>query len=344
MSRDQLFEVVSTLTALHSPSGVEGEMDDHLMAALAPFGDPVIDGAGNIVLSIGGRGAAGKVALLAHKDEIGGLVKRVEENGRLVAQTLGDAHPWIWGEGPVEILGRHRTVLGVMSFGSRHVSDESPQRKQLDNTPVKWKDAWIETKLSAESLAEAGVTAGSRVVPARWRKRAVRLGDEGEYVACHALDDKVAVAMLLALAKRVTAPRCDVELVFTAREEVGCQGAQFYSRRTDADTLIALEVVPVAKEYAIEPGADPVLIRGDAYGPPDDVLCHELADAGEQAGLTIRHAVVTRYGSDASSTRDTGRIARTACLAAATENTHGFEIVHLDAIEGCVKVLERWLG
>jgi len=40
---------------------------------------------------------------------------------------------------------------------------------------------------------------GSRVVPARWRKRAVRLGAEGEYVACHALDDKVAVAMLLAL-------------------------------------------------------------------------------------------------------------------------------------------------
>jgi putative aminopeptidase FrvX len=344
MSRDQLFEVVSILTALHSPSGVEGEMDEHLMQALSPFGTPDIDAAGNIVLAIGGRGGAGKVALLAHKDEIGGLVKRVEEHGRLVAQTLGDAHPWIWGEGPVEILGRYRTVLGVMSFGSRHVSDESPQRKQLDDTPVKWKDTWIETKLSDQALADAGVTAGSRVVPARWRKRAVRLGAEGEYVACHALDDKVAVAMLLALAARLNTPRCDVELVFTAREEVGCQGAQFYSRRTDAETLIALEVVPVAKEYAIEPGPDPVLIRGDGYGPLDDAVCDELADAGSAAGLTVRHAVVTRYGSDASTTRDTGRIARTACLAAATENTHGFEIVHLDAIEGCVKVLEQWLG
>lgn len=344
MSRDQLFEVVSVLTALHSPSGVEGEIDEHLMEALSPFGTPTIDAAGNIVHAIGGRGGAGKVALLAHKDEIGGLVKRVEEDGRLVAQTLGDAHPWIWGEGPVEILGRHRTVLGVMSFGSRHVSDESPQLKQLDDTPVKWKDTWIETKLSGEALAEAGVTAGSRVVPARWRKRAVRLGTEGEYVACHALDDKVAVAMLLELAARLETPRCDVELVFTAREEVGCQGAQFYSRRTDAETLIALEVVPVAKEYAIDAGPDPVLIRGDGHGPLDDAVCDELADAGAATGLTVRHAVVTRYGSDASTTRDTGRIARTACLAAATENTHGFEIVHLDAIEGCVKVLERWLG
>jgi putative aminopeptidase FrvX len=344
MARDQLFEIVSTLTALHSPSGVEAEIDDHLMEALAAHGTPRQDAAGNIVLALAGRGGAGKVALLAHKDEIGGLVKRVEENGRLVAQTLGDAHPWIWGEGPVEILGRHRIVLGVMSFGSRHVSDESPQRKQLDDTPVKWKDAWIETKLDAEALAEAGVTAGSRVVPARWRKQAVRLGAGGEYVACHALDDKVAVAMLLALAERLATPRCDVELVFTAREEVGCQGSQFYARRTDADTMVALEVVPVAKEYAIDAGPDPVLVRGDGYGPLDDALSEELADAGAAAGLIMRHAVVTRYGSDASTTRDTGRIARTACLAAATENTHGFEIVHLDAIDGCVKVLERWLG
>ncbi len=37
-------------------------------------------------------------------------------------------------------------------------------------------------------------------------------------------------------------------------------------------------------------------------------------------------------------------IARTACLAFATENTHGFEIAHLDGISACVDVLERWLG
>src|SRR3954452_21302408 len=201
MSRDRLFETLSALLELHSPSGVEHEVDAHLMEALAPYGGPEVDAAGNIILSLAGPegGEASKVALLAHKDEIGGLVKRVEEGGRLIAQTLGDAHPWIWGEGPVEVLGRHDTVLGVLSFGARHVSDESPQRKQLDDTPVKWKDAWIETKLSAESLAAAGVTAGSRVVAARSRKQAVRLGEEGEYVASYALDDKVAVAMLLEL-------------------------------------------------------------------------------------------------------------------------------------------------
>jgi putative aminopeptidase FrvX len=343
VSRDALFESIRTLTALHSPSGVEREMDEHLAAALAAHGEPRTDGAGNIIVSMG-EGSRGRAALLAHKDEIGGIVKRVEEDGRLRAQTLGDAHPWIWGEGPVEVLGRAGTVLGVLSFGARHVSDESPQRTQLDDAPVKWKDAWIETKLGAEALAAAGVTAGSRVVAARSRKQAVRLGERGEYVASYALDDKVAVAMLLELAARVPEPARPVDLVFTAREEVGCQGSQYYTRRTDAEVLVALEVVPVAKEYAIDPGPDPVLIRADAYGPLDDGVSDELADSGTAAGVGVRHAVVSRYGSDASTSIDTGRIARSACLAVATENTHGFEIAHLDAVEGCVRILERWLA
>jgi putative aminopeptidase FrvX len=343
MSRDTLFETVGVLTELHSPSGHEGEIDEYLLERLAAHGDPAQDAAGNLVLRLGGDGD-GMAALLAHKDEIGGLIKRVEPDGRLIAQTLGDAHPWIWGEGPVEMLGRHDTVLGVLSFGARHVTDESPQAGQREKDVVKWKNAWIETKLSDEQLEAAGITAGTRVVPARWRKRAVRLGGEGEYVACHALDDKVAVAMLLELGERMPQPGRPVELVFTSREEVGGHGSQYYARRTQAESLVALEVVPVAKEYGLEPGPDPVLIRGDANGPMDDALSLELADAATAEGLTPRHAVVSRYGSDASMALDTGRIARSACLAVPTENTHGFEIVHLDAIVACVRTLQRWLG
>src|SRR3954454_7267623 len=191
MSRDTLFETVGVLTELHSPSGHEGEIDEYLLERLAAHGDPGRGAAGNLVLRLGGAGDGdGMAALLAHKDEIGGLIKRVEPDGRLIAQTLGDAHPWIWGEGPVEVLGRHDTVLGVLSFGARHVSDESPQRKQLDDAPVKWKDAWIETKLSAEALEAAGVTVGSRIVPARWRKRPVRVGDGGGDGGRAALGDK----------------------------------------------------------------------------------------------------------------------------------------------------------
>ena len=87
-----------------------------------------------------------------------------------------------------------------------------------------------------------------------------------------------------------------------------------------------------------------MLIVGDSYGPLHDALGRELAGAGEAAGLTVRHAVVSSFGSDASSVMRAGTVARTACLAFPTENTHGFEIAHLDGIANCVTLLERWLA
>ena len=86
-----------------------------------------------------------------------------------------------------------------------------------------------------------------------------------------------------------------------------------------------------------------MLIVADSYGPLHDALGRELSDAAVASGLAMRHAVVSNFGSDASSVLRAGNVGRSACLAFATENTHGFEIAHLDGISNCVRVLERWL-
>jgi putative aminopeptidase FrvX len=342
--RDALFSSISELVAIHSPSGVEEAVDGYILGRLAAMGgSPSVDAAGNIVLRVPGRDRSTLVAVLAHKDEIGAIVKRTEEDGRLVVQKVGGSFPWVWGEGPVEVLGDRSTVGGVLSFGARHVSDESPNHDQSEKA-VRWRDARVETKLDGPALETAGVRAGSRVVPSAQRKTAVRLGADGEYVASYAIDDKGAVAGLLALAGLIAEPRCDVELVFTAREEIGCHGASYYAERTEAEAVIAFEVTPVAKEYGIDAGPDPVLVAGDSHGPLHDGLGRELTRAATAAGLSMRHAVLSGFGSDASRVLSAGNVARTACLAFATENTHGFEIAHLDGIANCVTVLDRWLA
>ena len=76
--------------------------------------------------------------------------------------------------------------------------------------------------------------------------------------------------------------------------------APVYARRTEAVAVVALEVVPVAKEYGLDPGPAPVLIRADGYGPLDDAVAAELEDAASAAGHPVRHVAVSRYGSDAS--------------------------------------------
>jgi putative aminopeptidase FrvX len=271
-------------------------------------------------------------------------VKRVEERGRLRVGKLGGSFPWVWGEGPVDVLGRHATVPGVLSFGARHVSKESPHHEQQESTGVRWQDAWVETKLDADALAAAGIRPGTRLVPAVARKAPVRLGPDGEYVAAYAIDDKGAVAGLLDLAGRLSSPRHTTELVFTAREEIGCHGALWYARHTEAEAIVAFEVTPVADEYGVDAGPDPVLVVADAYGPLDEALGAELEQAAATAGVRLRHASLSGFGSDATAILKSGLAPRAACLAFATENTHGFEIAHLDGIAGCARVLETWLG
>jgi len=342
-THEAVFRTLSDLVELHSPSGVEGAVDDYLLSHLADLG-ATRDTAGNIVLRVEGREPGPVRAVLAHKDEIGAMVKRVEERGRLRVGKLGGSFPWVWGEGPVDVLGRHTAIPGVLSFGSRHITDESDHKRQQTEAGVRWRDAWVETKLTPEELAEAGVRAGSRVVPSAARKRPIRLGRDGEYVASYAIDDKASVAGLLELAARVKTPRHPIELVFTAREEIGCHGARWYATRSEAEAAVAFEVTPVAKEYRTDPGPDPVLVTADSHGPLEDTLSAELEDAAAAAGVTLRYAALSSFGSDATAALSSGLIARTACLAFATENTHGFEIAHLGGIVGCVDVLERWLA
>ena len=206
-TRDALVRTLTDLVELHSPSGVEAAVDTYLLRRLHEHGRPFQDGAGNVVLRIEGRDDGPLRSVLAHKDEIGGVVKRVNEKGQLAVSKLGGSYPWIWGEGPVDVIGRHATVTGVLSFGARHVSDESDQKRQ-EKHAVRWRDAWVETKLDRAALADAGIQPGSRIVPSAARKRPVRLGADREYVASYALDDKGAVAGLVELAGRLqVAPR-----------------------------------------------------------------------------------------------------------------------------------------
>ena len=337
---DSLFEIITALVLCHSPSGVEAEIDRHLLQKFETLQiEAWIDAAGNIIAKIPGRSADRAVAITAHKDEIGGIVKRVGQAGRVEVRKLGGAYPWVYGEGVVDLLGDNQTISGVLSFGSRHVSHESPQKAQQDDEPVRWETAWIETKRSAEDLEAAGVRPGTRMVVGKHRKRPFRLQD---YIASYTLDNKASIAILLALAERVKQPAIDIYLVASAKEEVGAIGALFFTQRQPLEALIALEICPLSSEYPIEDGDAPVLLSQDGYGLYDEGLNNEIRRAAAQKNIPLQLATISGFGSDASIAMKFGHVSRAACLSFPTQNTHGYEIAHLGAIEHCIEVLSAY--
>ncbi|MGG6293325.1 M42 family metallopeptidase [Leptolyngbya sp. AN02str] len=325
---------------LHSPSGVEQAINTYLQEQFRQFGvESWVDDADNVIAKIPGDDSSRAIAITAHKDEIGGMVKSVETDGRVQVRKLGGAFPWVYGEGVVDLLGDRATVSGILSFGSRHVSHESPQKAFQEDTPVRWEDAWVETKYSLSELDECGIRPGTRVVIGRHRKRPFRLKN---HIASYTLDNKASVAILLGLAATLKRPRFDTYLVASAKEEVGAIGALFFTARTKLSALIALEICPLSVEYPIEDGEAPVLLSQDAYGVYDEGLNQQLREAAEQAKVPLQLATISGFGSDASIAMKMGHVGRGACLSFPTENTHGYEIAHLGAIANCLTILHQF--
>ena len=340
MSHDDLFNIISDLVMCHSPSGAEDEINQRLMADLARLGvDHWRDEADNVIAKLPGRDDSRAIAITAHKDEIGTLVKSIYADGRISVRKLGGSYPWVYGEGVVDLLGDHHTISGILSFGSRHVSHESPQKAQQETKPVTWETAWIETKLSPQDLAAAGIRPGTRAVVGKHRKLPFRMGD---YIASYTLDNKASLAILLRLAERLKEPPVTLYLVASAKEEVGAVGALYFSQRHRLEALIALEICPLAAEYPIQPGDMPVLLSQDSYGLYDEGLNADLRRAATQHHLPIQMAVISGFGSDGSIAMKFGHVSRAACLSFPTHNTHGYEIAHLGAIAHCANILEHY--
>ena len=336
-SDDRFFDAIAQLVMCHSPSGVEGEVNDYLLSKLEELGvEHWQDDADNIVVRIKGE-REGALAITAHKDEIGGIVKRVERDGRLSVRALGGAYPWVYGEGVVDLLGDNEVVSGILSFGSRHVSHESPQKRQQEGKAVEWPMAWVETKRSTMELDIAGVRPGTRMVVGKHRKQPFRMG---AHIASYTLDNKASLAILLALAETVKSPPIDIYLVASAKEEVGAIGALYFTQRTRIDQLIALEICPLSREYPLQDGPWPALFSQDSYGVYDEGLNREIVTAAQDVNIHLQLATVEGFGSDASIAMKFGHVARASCLAFPTQNTHGFEIAHLSAIRHCYEVLK----
>jgi len=68
----------------------------------------------------------------------------------------------------------------------------------------------------------------------------------------------------------------------------------------------------------------------------------QLRAAAAAAAVEVQLAVISGFGSDASIAMKFGHVARAACLAFPTQNTHGFEIAHLGAIGNCASILKAY--
>ncbi len=277
----------------------------------------------------------------AHIDEIGMVVTRIRETGDLEVTRTGGLYPWKLGESPVEVMGDSQSVLGILSMGSTH-TPEAAEKK------VDWKDVWITTGLTVDSLEEAGVRAGTLVVPHASMRGPVLFGEEDDPLAASwTFDDRLGCALLLELLAGMQAngekPRRPTVIAFVHNEEIGGFGAKNLARRLQPEAFIAIDGAPMPPGTPLKMDHRPATWSKDALGHYDFALMKELRHAGQEVGVEVQSVVYERAASDASMVYTSGLAERALVFGCVRENSHGYEILRVSVLENTLKTIHQFV-
>jgi putative aminopeptidase FrvX len=255
-------ELLKKLSNAHGVSGSEGSVFSLIKKELKGSVDEIREDAMGNLIAIK-RGNKFKIMLAAHMDEIGLMVKYIDEKGFLRFVALGGWYgPTLYNQ-RVVLHGSKGPCMGVIGGKPPHMMDEDERKKgvKVDEMFI---DVGAQNKGDVEEL---GIDIGT---PVTIDREFATLANNR--VTGKAFDNRAGVAMLIKTLKTVETP-FTIYGVFTVQEEVGLKGARTSAYALDPDCAIATDVtIPgdhpgiEMKDAAVEMGKGPVITIVDSSG------------------------------------------------------------------------------
>ncbi|WP_424952637.1 M42 family metallopeptidase [Deinococcus sp.] len=339
------------LFALSNLGGVPGYEDavrEYVLRELEGLTDEVrTDAMGNVIAFRAGRMGDGgetreRVMLSAHMDEIGFLVRFIDERGFLRVQELGGFDPRTLFARNVTVQTRTGTLPGILTPGGRpvHISS-SDDRKKVPEL----REFFIDLGLS-EAEVRRQVRVGDMVTLDQTARRV------GDLVVGKALDDRASVFMQLEVLRRLSGPpKHDVYAVFSTQEEIGLRGAVTAAYSVQPTLGVALDVTLAVDTPGVGPD-EAVTRAGAGIGikvyDSSMVSTRWLVDAfvqlAEVQGVAYQLEVLGQGGTDGAAIQRSREGVPTVTLSLPTRYIHSVvEAVHLDDLNAGVALLLAYL-
>jgi putative aminopeptidase FrvX len=334
------FKFFKELIEAPSPSGFEQPAQRVIREALADVADDVrTDVMGNVVAHVKGPKGAPRLMLAGHCDEIGFMVKYVDDQGYLFFAPIGGVDAHLVPGQRVTVHTSGGPIAGVV--GKRPIHQIEVKDRE---TVVPFKSQFIDIGCSSKDEAVKLVSIGD---PVTFRVGVERL--QGTRLTSRAFDDKMGafiVAQVLREVRRQNRMTVDLHGVSTVQEEVGLRGGATSAYGVQPDIGIAVEV-GFASDY---PGADhkdlgevslgkgPVIARGPNINP---VLFDLLKKTAEEENIPCQIMGIPRAtGTDANVMQLVHGGVATALISIPLRYMHTpVEVLDWVDLEGAVKLL-----
>jgi putative aminopeptidase FrvX len=206
------------LTTLTQTPGVSGREERVRALVAEQFASlealTTTDAMGNLIGHIPGKKGL-RVALMAHMDEIGFLVSKIEADGFIRVMPVGGVDPRIFSAQQVVVHGR-RELQGVVGSIPPHLVKKKNASEAKEALPIE--ESFIDLGLSAGEVSRL-VAIGDPVT------FATRSWENEHSFFGKALDDRVGLFVMLAAVRQARNIDCDLMLIASTQEEYGLRGA-----------------------------------------------------------------------------------------------------------------------
>jgi putative aminopeptidase FrvX len=268
------------------------------------------------------------VALTAHVDTLGAVVKEIKSNGRLLLSRIGGVEwPTVETEGVWIFASKGENIRGsvLVDTASGHIFGQDMKKTPRD-------DDRMEVRLDARTRSEQetralGICIGDCVAfdP--------RVEVTNGFVRSRHLDDKACVANIVSAIKSLAdagqSPTRTVYLHISNYEEVGHGAASGIP--AEAAELVTVDMAVVGPGQASDEFHATLCIK-DAGGVYHEGLTKKLRTLADQYGIPHKTDVYRYYASDGEAFWKAGGDVAVALIGPGIDASHNYERTHLESL------------
>ncbi len=272
--------------------GYGGDVGSVIVESLVALGiDASIEKDASVTACLRGSGKSG-IMLACHIDEIGYIVSRIDDAGRLFFSEIGGADVRVLPGQEVTVLGK-KNYSGYIGFKPPHLLSTEERDRVL---PLE--ELFVDLGLAAD-VVKKNVRVGDYIA---FKGKYSKL--QGDLRSAKSLDNRASVACGILVLKELAKMDhgLDVHFVATSQEEYTGLGARIHAFRLPVEFAVIVDVShaehPDLKEHEYFPlGSGPTIVRG-ATVPAK--LSQLLIETAEKLEIPYQlQPVPSRTGTDA---------------------------------------------
>ena len=334
-----VLEVLEQLVGIDSTTSKCDNIEKFVKDKIQKLGFmPTLTHKGGILVELGGE--ENPLVITAHMDDIGLMVRHINNDGTLKVCTIGGLYPTYSIAENVRIYTRDNKVYtGTISRkpNSIHVSEDELRKNVGDFA----KDICIvldndvKTKGDVEAL---GIEVGNIIA------LEPRFTLANGYIKSRFIDDKAACAILFNALKYIKENNIKfnrkIYFYFSEYEEIG-HGTSWLPK--GVKDILAIDIAPIGDEQTSDEKKVSIFAK-DSRFPYHYEMTNEVRKVAIDNNINYVMDIFTpHYGTDCDTSIVAGYDIRHAAIGFGTANSHGYERTHIDGLKETYDLLMAYL-